>query len=78
METQEKELYSQIENLSKKEYEDYLIEQAVDDIQEYEFFKQFDYDDEYYENLIRQHLEEEKNDIKRFHQVVFLRKKKHF
>ncbi len=63
MEAQEKELYSQIENLSKKEYEDYLIEQAVDDIQEYEFFKEFDYDDEYYEKLIRQHLEEEENDF---------------
>ena len=59
-EKQDMDFKSQIENFSKTEYEDYLIDRAVNNIQE-DYFEEVEFSDEYIENLIRQHLDEEKD-----------------
>lgn len=56
----EKDFNAQIESFSKSDYEDYLISQAVINIQEDEYFDKIEFEDDYLENLIRQHLDEEK------------------
>lgn len=49
---------AQIENFSKSDYQNHLISKAVDTICGHDYF---DIDDEYVDELIRQHLQEEKD-----------------
>lgn len=58
-ERQQEDFEAQIESFSKSDYEDYLISQAVHNIQEEDLFEEIEFSDEYLEGMIRQHLEEE-------------------
>ena len=57
----QKEFTAQIEGFSKRDYEEYLIGQAIEDITEDEYFEQIEFSNDYLEGLIRQHIEEEKD-----------------
>ncbi len=57
----ENDFNSQVEYYSKRDYEDYLISQATENIRKDDYLDEFEFDDEYLEGLIKQHLEEEKD-----------------
>ena len=56
---------AQIENFSKRDYENHLISEAVRSIQKEECFEKIEFSDDYLEGLIRQHLDEEKRFLDR-------------
>lgn len=60
-ERQHEDFKAQIESFSKSDYEDYLISQAVHDIRREGCFEEIEFSDEYLEDMIRQHLEEERD-----------------
>ncbi len=60
-EFQQNDFNVQLDNFSRSDYEDYLISQAVDTIGENEYFEEIEFSDDYLENLIRQHLDEEED-----------------
>lgn len=58
-EFQQKDFNVQLENFYRSDYENYLISHVVDTIAEDEYFEEIEFSDDYLENLIRRHLDEE-------------------
>ena len=59
LKNQQRDFASQIEGFSKKDYEDYLIARAADEIIRDEDFEEMEFKNDYLEGLIREHLDEE-------------------
>ncbi|MBE6498991.1 MAG: hypothetical protein E7Z80_00370 [Methanobrevibacter thaueri] len=60
-EIQNKDFNKQLENIPKTKYQDHLIEHALYEIQESDFFNDYNISEDDLEVLIKQHLEEEKD-----------------